>query len=305
VLFIARICAGIAGANIPTAQAFIADTTTPENRAKGMGLVGAAFGLGFVFGPAIGGFLSRWGYSTPAFFASALSLANFTAACFLLPESRPRDANRLAVHRSRVEAFKLALGRPFLPLLLTIYFIVVVAFSAFEATFALFSEHQFAFTAATIGYMFAFIGLVLSIVQGGLVGRAVRAIGERRLVPIAIFVIATGLAIIAVANSIPFLIVACGVLAVGMGFNSPSMVSLISRLSDRDDQGGVLGVSQSLASLARVVGPVWGGFLFDRFGVRAPFVWASMFMMVAFAISVVGLRQLDPNRLGNETLAHG
>jgi MFS family permease len=91
----------------------------------------------------------------------------------------------------------------------------------------------------------------------------------------------------------------------GMGFNSPSMVSLISRLSDRDDQGGVLGISQSLASLARVVGPLWGGFLFDRFGIRAPFVWAATFMMVACAISLAGLRQLDPERLQGLPVARG
>jgi multidrug resistance protein len=303
VLFAARICAGIAGANIPTAQAFIADTTTPENRAKGMGLVGAAFGLGFVFGPAIGGFLSRWGYAAPAFFASALSLANFLAACVLLPESR--RAGQTFVHRSRLEALRAAVTRPFLPLVLMIYFIVVTAFSSFEATFALFSERQFAFTASTIGYVFAFVGLVLSIVQGALVGRAARAVGERRLVPMAILIIALGLATVAASRSVPFLVAGCGLLAVGMGFNSPSMVSLISRLSDRDEQGGVLGVSQSLASLARVIGPVWGGFLFDRFGIRSPFVWASMFMMVAFAISVAGLRQLTADRLQSTSLAHG
>jgi multidrug resistance protein len=303
VLFAARIAAGIAGANIPTAQAFIADTTTSENRAKGMGLVGAAFGLGFVFGPAIGGFLSQWGYSAPAFFASAISLANFVAASFLLPESRRPGA--APVERSRMAAFRAALTRPFLPLLLTIYFIVVAAFSSFEATFALFSEHQYHFTAATIGYVFAFVGLVLSIVQGGLVGRAARAIGERRLVPMAILLIAIGLSIVAASQSIAMLITGCGVLAVGMGFNSPSMISLISRLSDRDEQGGVLGVSQSLASLARVIGPVIGGFLFDRFGIRSPFMWAAFFMLVAFTISVAGLRELRSDRLQEGTLAHG
>jgi multidrug resistance protein len=305
VLFAARLCAGVAGANIPTAQAFIADTTTPENRAKGMGLVGAAFGLGFVFGPAIGGFFSQWGYAMPAFFASALSLANFTAGCFLLPESRTPAADAEIVRRSRIESLRLALTRPFLPLLLTIYFIVVAAFSSFEATFALFSERQFDFTAATIGYVFAFVGVVLSVVQGGLVGRAARTIGERRLVPIAIFIIGVGLATIAASQSVQLLVAGCGVLAVGMGFNSPSMVSLISRLSGRDDQGGVLGVSQSLASLARVIGPAWGGFLFDRFGIRSPFVWASIVMMIAFGISVAGLRRLSSDRLESPAVAHG
>jgi DHA1 family tetracycline resistance protein-like MFS transporter len=291
VLFIARMSAGVAGANIPTAQAFIADTTTPENRAKGMGLVGAAFGLGFVFGPAVGGFLSHWGYAAPAFFASALSLANFIAACFLLPESRSRTAVH-AVRVSRVEAFKRALTRPHLPTLLAIYFLVIAGFSGFEATFALFSERRFGFTAATIGYMFAFVGTVLALVQGVIVGRAARRFGENRVVPYAILTIALGLALVPLARSVPALAAACGTIAIGMGFNGPSLVSMISRLSDRDDQGGVLGVSQSLASLARVVGPAWGGLIFDRIGITIPFLSGTLVMLLAFTMSATGLRHI-------------
>jgi multidrug resistance protein len=295
VLFAARIAAGIAGANIPAAQAFIADSTTPDNRAKGMGLVGAAFGLGFIFGPAIGGFLSQWGYATPALFASGLSLANFCTAYFVLPESRTaeaRRASRATVRGGRVEALRRALARPHLPSLLLVYFVVVAAFAGFEATFALFSERRFGFTALTIGYMFAFIGVVLSVVQGTLVGRVVRRIGERRVVPLAILVLATGLAAVAFAQSLVLLTLATGLIAVGMGFNSPSLMSLISRLSSRDEQGGVLGVSQSLASLARVIGPAWGGFTFDRYGIAVPFVVASLFMLCACGLSVAGLRRL-------------
>ena len=297
VLFAARICAGIAGANISTAQAFIADTTRPEDRAKGMGLVGAAFGLGFIFGPAIGGFLSRWGYATPAFFASALSLGNFCAAAFLLPESRLVDrAGQTGGPVGRLEALRRALARPHLPTLLLVYFIVIAAFSAFEATFALFSERRFAFTASTIGYVFAFVGIVLSLIQGAIVGRAARRLGEHRIVPMAILFLAAGLGLIPVSRTIPVLMAACGLLAVGMGFNSPSIVSLISRLSSRDEQGGVLGVSQSLASLARVLGPAWGGFTFDRFGIAVPYALAAAAMLVASLLSLIGLRHVRLDR---------
>lgn len=295
VLFVARIAAGVAGANISTAQAFIADTTTPENRAKGMGIVGAAFGLGFIFGPAIGGFLSQWGYATPAFFASALSLINFGAAVFLLPESRApetRRASQATAPKGRVEFLRRALARPHLPVLLLVYFVVIAAFSGFEATFALFSERRFAFTAATIGYMFAFVGVVLSIIQGAVVGRTARRIGEQRIVPMAILFLAAGLGLIPLSRTVPVLTVACGFLAIGMGFNSPSIVSLISRLSSTDDQGGVLGVSQSLASLARVLGPALGGLTYDRFGVAVPYVLAALAMLLAFVLSVVGLRHV-------------
>jgi MFS transporter, DHA1 family, tetracycline resistance protein len=289
-LFAARIFAGIAGANIPTAQAFIADSTTPENRAKGMGLVGAAFGLGFIFGPAMGGFLSRWGYATPALFAAALSLANFIAALFLLPESLPREKRGATTRPGRMEAFQRALARPKLPLVLGVSFLVMTAFASFESMFALFVEAQFGFGATTIGYLFAWVGLVLALVQGVLVGRVVPRIGEHRLVPMAILLMAVALVGHAVAPNVPVLIAAMGLLAVGMGFNSPSMLSVVSRLADPADQGSTLGVSQSLGSLARIVGPLWGGFVFDRFGHTVPFYSSAGLMLVACVLSVLVFR---------------
>ncbi len=288
VLFIARTAAGIAGANIPTAQAYMADITTPENRAKGMGLVGAAFGLGFIFGPAIGGFLSQWGYAMPAFFASGLSLVNLVAAWILLPESRT-VRNGQGPRLSRVAALRAALTRPHLPQVLLVYFVIVAAFSAFEATFALYAERRFAFDARTIGYVFAFVGVVLSIVQGLLVGRTVRLVREQRLVPGAILVIAVGMGMYPFVHSVPLLFVATGILSIGMGFNSPTITALISKLSSADDQGGILGVSQSLASLARIAGPAWGGFVFDRYGPGAPFASSAGLLLVAFALAAVTL----------------
>ena len=257
-LFAARILAGIAGANIPTAQAFIADSTTPENRAKGMGLVGAAFGLGFIFGPAIGGFLSHWGYAAPAFFAATLSLANFSAALFFLPESLPPERRGAKAREGRVTAFRRAWLRPNLALVLTVSFLVMTAFASFESMFALFVESRFGFGATTIGYLFAWVGIVLALVQGVLVGRVVPRVGEHRLVPAAIFVMVLALAGIASAPTVVLLMAAMGLLAMGMGFNSPSMLSVVSRLADSTDQGSTLGVSQALASLARIVGPIWG-----------------------------------------------
>ena len=218
-VFVARVIGGIAGANIPTAQAYIADVTTPENRARGMGMVGAAFGLGFIFGPAIGGILSRISPATPMWFASALCLANFVAAWFLLPESR--SANPTTKGLGRMEAFRHALGRPALLLLLSLFFLVTLAFSGFEATFALFSEARFGYTSSTIGFVFAFIGVVLALVQGVLVGRVVKIVGERRLIPLAIAAIAIGIGLIPFVWNVPTLLGALGVLAVGMGSTIP------------------------------------------------------------------------------------
>ena len=287
-LFVARIVGGIAGANIPTAQAYIADVTTPENRAKGMGLVGAAFGLGFIFGPALGGLLSRYGPQTPMWVAGALCLANFIAAWFLLPESRVESASTRTL--GRIEAFRHAMTNPTLLLILALYFIVTMAFSGFEATFALFSEARFGYTATSIGFLFTFIGVVLALIQGVLVGKVVKRIGEWRLIPMAIFAISASIGMIPFAWNVPTLLAALGLLAVGMGFNNPALSSMVSRLAHADDQGGILGLASSLASLGRVVGPAWGGYLYDAYGMTTPYLSAAALMFVAFAVAALGLR---------------
>ena len=287
-LFAARIFAGIAGANIPTAQAVVADLTTPENRAKGMGIIGAAFGLGFIFGPAIGGFLSRYGYSMPAFFASGLSLLNFAAAWFLLPETL-KPEHRAIERVGRIDALRAALARPHLPLLLVISFLIVAAFSAFEATFALFAERAYGFGASTIGYVFAFVGIILVIVQGALVGRVVKRVGEHHIMPASLAIVAIGLLMIPATRSVAALLAANGIMAVGMGFNNPSLMSLVSRYSAAEDQGGVMGLMQSLSSLARIVGPLWGGFAFDHLGIGMPYVSGAAVMALASALSIHAL----------------
>jgi DHA1 family tetracycline resistance protein-like MFS transporter len=289
-VFLARIVGGIAGANIPTAQAYIADVTTSENRARGMGMVGAAFGLGFIFGPAIGGVLSRFGPETPMWFASALCLANLIAAWFLLPESRAANASTKSL--GRMEAFRHAMTRPGLLLVFVLFFLVTLAFSGFEATFAIFSAARFGYTSATIGFVFAFIGVVLALVQGVLVGRVVKIVGERRLIPMAIAAIAIGIGLVPFAWSVPTLLGALGLLAVGMGFNGPSLTSMVSKLSDPDDQGGNLGLASSLASLGRVVGPAWGGYLYDAYGMTTPYLSAAALMFLACAIAIAGLRTM-------------
>lgn len=287
-LFIARIVGGIAGANIPTAQAYIADITTPEDRARGMGLVGAAFGMGFIFGPALGGLLSRFSPETPMWFAAALCFANFVAAWFLLPESRV--VNATANTLGRMEAFRHAMRNPTLLLILGLYFIVTMAFSAFEATFALFTEARFGFTAASIGLLFTFIGVIIAVIQGVLIARVVKRVGERKIIPVAIAAIALSIGLLPFVWSVPTLLVALGLLAMGMGFNNPSLSSMVSKLSHQDDQGGTLGLASSLSSLGRVVGPAWGGYLYDAFGMTTPYLSAAGLMFVAFLVSFAGMR---------------
>lgn len=287
-LFAARIFAGIAGANIPTAQAVMADITSPEDRAKGMGLVGAAFGLGFIFGPAIGGFFSQWGYAVPSLFAAGLSIANFTLAWFRLPETL-RPEHRVAERVGPLLALERALTRPHLPLLLLTGFLVIGSFSVFETTFALFAERRFQFTASSIGYVFAFVGVILVVVQGLLVGKATKVVGEHHLVPISLAAVALGLLMIPATQNLPALLASQAILAVGMGFNGPALMSLVSRFSAPEDQGGVMGLTQSLKSLARIVGPMYGGFVFDEFGMAVPFISAAVFMGVTALVATIGL----------------
>jgi DHA1 family tetracycline resistance protein-like MFS transporter len=287
-LFVARIVGGIAGANIPTAQAYIADITTPENRARGMGLVGAAFGLGFIFGPALGGLLSRFSPETPMWCAAALCFANFVAAWFLLPESRVASVTTKTL--GRMEAFRHAMAKPAILLVLSLYFLVTMAFSAFEATFALFTEARFGYTAASIGFLFAFIGVIIAVIQGVLIGRVVKRVGERKVIPIAIAAIAISIGMLPFVWSVPTLLAALGLLAMGMGFNNPSLSSMVSKLSHEDDQGGILGLASSVASLGRVVGPAWGGYMYDAFGMTTPYLSAAGLMFIAFLVSFIGLR---------------
>jgi len=259
-LFLGRIIDGISGGNISTAQAYIADVTTKEDRAKGMGLIGAAFGLGFVFGPAIGGILSRWGVNVPFLFAGGLALANAILLYFTLPETVTAD------HPARVSAARgrgwkqllEALGQRQLAFVLTIYFLSIVAFSIMTASFSLFMMFRLGYDPWHSGWIFAFVGVVSAIIQGGLIGRLVKRFGEPALVIAGGFLFSISLFVS------PFVTAAMGLLgilsvgalsSIGNALTAPSLTSLASKSASAAEQGSVLGVTQSVASVARAVGP--------------------------------------------------
>jgi multidrug resistance protein len=291
ILFLSRILAGIAGANISTAQAFIADLTQPENRAKGMGLIGAAYGLGFTVGPAIGGILSQYGYAIPAFFASALALANFSAAWWLLPESRNPSEGTLRTERGlNWQRLRTGLQHPELGVFLILFFISTFAFANLEATFALMTARKFGFDARANGYLFAYIGVLITVVQGGLTGRLAKRFGERRLISVGLFCMIFGLGLLPYSLGLKSLLLVLVVLIGGHGSTNPSISSLISQSASTEDQGSILGVAQSLASLARILGPIWGGFTFDGFGFQYPYLTGGLFMTVAFGLSLLATK---------------
>ena len=259
-LFVGRILDGITGGNISTAQAYIADITTKENRAKGMGLIGAAFGLGFIFGPAIGGILSQWGIHVPFFFAAALCFANALLLYFTLPETVTPDhpARNMAGGRSWRQVF-LSLKQPRLAFVLVIYFLFVVAFSIMTTSFSLYTMFRFGYDAQHTGYLFAYVGLIAVIIQGGLIGRLVKRFGELPLVMFGAFCFAISLFAVPfvgpAAGGLGALLIGGGVFSMGNSLATPALTSLASKSVGAEQQGVVLGVTQSTASLARAVGP--------------------------------------------------
>lgn len=260
-LFVGRILDGITGGNISTAQAYVADVTTKENRASGMGLIGAAFGMGFIFGPAIGGILSRWGVHVPFFFAAALSFANAILLYFKLPETV--GANRPAQNRAaRGRGFSQlidSLKQPRLAFVLTIYFLFIVSFSIMTTSFSLYTMFRFGYDAQHTGYLFAYVGIIAVIIQGGLIGRLVKRFGELPLVIVGALCFAISLFAVPfvgpAAGGLAALLVGGGVFSLGNSLATPALTSLASKSAEPEQQGTVLGVTQSAASLARAVGP--------------------------------------------------
>jgi MFS transporter, DHA1 family, tetracycline resistance protein len=259
-LFAGRIIDGISGGNISTAQAYIADVTTPENRAKGMGLIGAAFGLGFVFGPAIGGVLSRWGINVPFIFAAGLAFSNAILLYFVLPETvTPDHPARASAATGRWSLLAKALKQSKLAFILLIYFLFVVAFSIMMTTFGLFTMYRLGYDAHSTGWLFVFVGIVGAVIQGGLIGRLVKRFGEMWLVLAGALLFSASLFAIPFAGpqtGIGLLLLIGGTFAVGNSLATPSLTGLASKCVGRGEQGGVLGITQSVASLSRTIGPL-------------------------------------------------
>ncbi|HYN00351.1 MAG TPA: MFS transporter [Aestuariivirgaceae bacterium] len=260
-LFVARILAGITGGNISIPQAYIADVTAPEQRSRAMGMIGAAFGLGFAFGPVIGGVMSQISYSAPFYFAAGLAVANALLVYLILPESLSRE-HRASPHEgaSLAEVFRHGRGGMFAIVVAT-YFFLIAGFSIMTTLFALFTEKRFGYDARANGYLFGFIGILTVIIQGGLIGRLVKIFGEVTLTRVGMLLTAASLALLPVSDNLPVLLAVCAGLSFGSGFASPPLSGLASQMIDRSWQGRALGVMQSAGSTGRLLGPVLGGWL--------------------------------------------
>jgi len=248
---------------------------------------------GFVLGPALSA-LMLWRWNNPALPAqvtAGLAAANCLWAYFNLPESlKPGGSAEGVGPAGRVRRMVRALRTPGLAPLLALLFVIRFAFAALEWTFPIFLKRQFGFSFPQVGLLLAYTGVLMAVTQGLLVGRLVPVLGERAMVALGTLVMALGFGLVAFAPNIRGLVAMATVLAVGAGLSSPSLTSLISQMGAADAQGGLLGVGQSLSSLAMIVGPAWGGFTFDHFGIQIPYLSSGALMAAACAICLWTVR---------------
>ena len=323
VLLISRMFAGICGANITVAQAYIADISKPEERSRRMGLIGMAFGLGFIFGPAIGAISLKWfGMTGPGWVAAGLCAVNFLLALFILPESWQPTSEHVPA-RPRLTQWSEILRRPVVGLLVVVLFLATFCFACFEVTLGLLVMKNFhldlehnTHAQATVGYLFAFCGIIGAVVQGGMIGRLVKRFGEGRLIAVSLFL--TGLAMLPLpfpASTAAFsfgglfhsggtpwlaLLGLLAVLSIGSALTRPPLFGLLSNLTSSSEQGVTIGVAQSLASLARIIGPIFAASLFDQH----PLIPYAICAAILFLTAIVSWPQLAKARAHHPATAH-
>ena len=290
-LFAARLLAGAGAGNIAAAQAYITDVTTPENRAKGMGVIGAAFGLGFTFGPVLGGVLAGThpdaaDLARPAFVSAGLSAIAFLLTIARLKESLTPELRGGAERAGRIELAKDAFARPGLRNLIVLFFLTTTAFAGLESTFAIWANSKFSWGPEQVGLIFFYVGLVLAVIQGGLIGRMSRRFGEARLVTFGAVLLMVGLATLPLSGKLAIILIVMAVLAIGLGFLSPSITSLVSQAAAATQRGGILGVNQSAQSLARIVGPLIAGIVYTTGGRATPYYLGALIMAGVVAMAV-------------------
>jgi DHA1 family tetracycline resistance protein-like MFS transporter len=261
-LLVSRVFAGIGGANLSVASAYIADVTSTENRSKGMGLIGMAFGFGFILGPAIGALSAmQFGLAGPGWVAAAICGTNFVLACFVLVESR-KPASEPAPDRPKLEQWMHTLKQPKLGFLIGIFFLATFCFACFESTLPLLLDRTFHYDETQLGYLFAYCGFVAAMVQGGLVGRLVKRFGEPMLISLSLIGVAVSLALLPFMGSLGAMLIALGLFAIFSGINRAPTMGMISLNAPENEQGSTLGVAQSAGTLARIFGPIFATTLY-------------------------------------------
>jgi MFS family permease len=298
VLFAARIIDGLTGGNITAAQAYIADVSRPEDRAKNFGLLGAAFGLGFIFGPAAGGALSHISLQVPAYAAGALSVLTAAFGFFALPESLPRERRRggsIAAHEfDPLRALAAGFRRPELRTLLGAVFFLGFAMAGLRSNFAVYTLTRFHLGPKENAALFTFLGVVAAVMQGVVIRRLSGKVSERRLAVGGLALMTVGYMLIAYAPAVWVLYLAVACNAVGGGLAGPTLTGMISQSAPPAEQGAVLGASQSVQSLTQIVGPGYAGAVFDHVHYEAPYWSAAVCGLAAVALVELATRVSSP-----------
>ena len=287
VLF-ARSVAGLFGSTTAIANAYVTETTSPENRSKGMGLIGAAFGLGLVFGPVIGGYfgggdINNIDYKTPFFFASTIAAISCFLAYILLIE--PKNKNKQFVSMNFLDSFKDLIGLfkiPALLFLIILSFLITFSFAGFETTFALWTERAMNWAAKQTGYAFTFTALLVALIQGVFIGKLTKKFGELKLLAISCVLMLVGLFVITLsAQNLFYLTIALAILGTSVGLGNPSLNSLLSKNLNKKIIGTSFGTVQSVGSLARILSPLAMGNLFYFFGMDSPYKFGAFLMLIS------------------------
>lgn len=298
-LIISRALAGIFSANLSAAQSVVSDITTKENRSKGMGLIGAAFSLGFIFGPALGGLLAhKFGYGTPLFLATIFSFIAAVLCITVFKETlspelmKENKRNFKGVTVINFKGVHDVITNKKVGIYVIIFFFITFSFANIHATFLLFAERKegLNLNQEEVGLLMSFMGVIAAVVQGSMIKFFKNKIGEEKSLLFGNILTSIGLALIPFSINVPIILVVLSVLAFGNGLNNPMVLGLISQNVGQDEQGSVLGINQALGSLARFLGPVWGGFIYQSLGFQSPFLSGAFFMILITVFSLIYLR---------------
>lgn len=283
-LFFSRMLAGLGGSNIGVAQAYIADITSREERAKGMGVIGAAFGLGFVFGPVIGALLAKYGYHVAGLGSAFFTLTAFTFAYFRLPESlkEKKTEGKIKIKIFDFSFAKHIMSNTSIGFLIVLFFLIIFSIAIIYGMFAILGHNFYHFSDQQNGMLFGITGLVGAAIQAGFIRTLSHKLNDKTIVLIGIFFMMIGLGLLPYGGNFLGVAIIISIMAVGAGILQPIIPGMISKYSPEDQQGAILGFSQSISAFARVLGPLWGGFSYDAFGYQYPFITGAAFTLITF-----------------------